>query len=233
MPRPPGLLGRVLAFHDLPLWAKVLVAPVVCFMAGFAVAASVWLGASEADSRLAEVADRALPTAAASAQMLDAIDTIEARSVRAMVWQQAGVAAATIDALVKEIGEESKALRASTAAMVAQRSPNDVDLPRIKRLPPSRRSMANCLPMHSTSLAIPRSRSAISAAPTGRSSRCAATYPAWRPATGRRRRKPSRPPARVRAPRWSARAGLSASRCLSWECCCRSSLRRSRDRSAH
>ena len=37
------------------------------------------------------VADKALPTAAASAQLLDAVDTIQATAMRAMVWQQAGV----------------------------------------------------------------------------------------------------------------------------------------------
>ena len=83
---------------------------------------------------MAEVADKALPTAAASAQLLDAVDTIQAKAMRAMVWQQAGVAEATIDALVKDIGRELNALRAGTAAMVAGRGEGDADLPRLKAI---------------------------------------------------------------------------------------------------
>ena len=36
--------------------------------------------------------------------------------MRAMVWQQAGVPEATIDALVKDVGRGLSALRASAAA---------------------------------------------------------------------------------------------------------------------
>ena len=42
-------------------------------------------------ARLADVANNALPTAAASAQLLDAVDTIQVTAMRARVWQQAGV----------------------------------------------------------------------------------------------------------------------------------------------
>ena len=48
-----------------------------------AIAASIWLGATQTEIRLAEVADKALPTAAASARLLDAVDTIQAMAMRA------------------------------------------------------------------------------------------------------------------------------------------------------
>jgi hypothetical protein len=104
------LLRGVRSFHDLPLWAKVLVAPAACLTAGAAVAASIWLGATETEGRLADVANNALPTAAASAQLLDAVDTIQATAMRAMVWQQAGVPEITIDGLVKDVGRELSVL---------------------------------------------------------------------------------------------------------------------------
>jgi hypothetical protein len=100
------LLRGVRSFHDLPLWAKVLIAPAACLTAGAAVAASIWLGATETEGRLADVASNAFPTAAASAQLLDAVDTIQVTAMRAMVWQQAGVPQATIDGLVKDVGRE-------------------------------------------------------------------------------------------------------------------------------
>src|ERR1700761_2698777 len=95
-----GMLRRLRSFHDLPLWAKVLIAPAACLASGVAVAASIWLGANETEGRLADVANNALPTAAASARLLDTVDTIQATAMRAVVWQQAGVPEATIDTLV-------------------------------------------------------------------------------------------------------------------------------------
>jgi hypothetical protein len=61
------LLRGVRSFHDLPLWAKVLIAPAACLTAGAAVAASIWLGATETEGRLADVANNALQTAVARA----------------------------------------------------------------------------------------------------------------------------------------------------------------------
>jgi methyl-accepting chemotaxis protein len=126
--------GFVRSFHDLPLWAKVLVAPAACLTAGIAVAVSIWLGATETEGRLAEVANNALPTAAASARLLDGVDTIQAKAMRALVWQQAGVAEATIDALVKDIGSELNTLRTGAAGMVAGHAEDDADLPRLKSI---------------------------------------------------------------------------------------------------
>jgi hypothetical protein len=124
----------VRSFHDLPLWAKVLIGPVAGIVSGVAVAASIWLGATETRGRLADIADYALPTAAASAQLFDVVDTIEATAMRAMVWQLAGVPKATIDALGQDVVGESNALRAGVAAMVAHRSDDDADMPRLKAI---------------------------------------------------------------------------------------------------
>jgi methyl-accepting chemotaxis protein len=126
------LLRGARSFHDLPLWAKVLIAPAACLTAGAAVAASIWLGATETEGRLADVANNALPTAAASAQLLDAVDTIQVTAMRAMVWQQAGVPQATIDGLVKDVGRELIGLSASAHEMIARRAGNNADLPRLK-----------------------------------------------------------------------------------------------------
>ena len=115
-------LRGVPSFHDLPLWAKVLIAPAACLTAGAAVAASIWLGATETEGRLVEVANNALPTAAASAQLLDAVDTIQVTAMRAMVWQQAGVPETAIDGLVKNVGRELTALRASAQQMIGRRA---------------------------------------------------------------------------------------------------------------
>ncbi|MGA3398352.1 MAG: methyl-accepting chemotaxis protein [Acetobacteraceae bacterium] len=134
MLRPPGFVRRVCAFHNLPLWAKVLVAPAACLVAGVAVAVSVWLGTTETEGRLAEVANSALPTAAASAQLLDTIDTIQTMAMRALVWQQAGLPQATIDTLGKSIDRELTALRTNVAAMVAGRAASDADLPQLKAI---------------------------------------------------------------------------------------------------
>ena len=94
----------------------------------------IWLGATETEGKLAEVANSALPTAAVSAQLLDDVDTIEAKAMRALVWQQAGVAAATIDALVADIGRGLTTLRSNTAGMVVARANGDTDLPRLKAI---------------------------------------------------------------------------------------------------
>ena len=126
------LLRGARSFHDLPLWAKVLIAPAACLTAGAAVAASIWLGATETEGRLADVANNALPKAAASAQLLDAVDTIQVTAMRAMVWQQAGVPQATIDGLVKDVGRELIGLSASAHEMIARRAGNNADLPRLK-----------------------------------------------------------------------------------------------------
>src|SRR6478609_4373899 len=122
MPPTPGFALRIRSFHDLPLWAKVLVAPSACIVAVVAIAVSIWLGAHETESRLADVADIALPTAAASARMLDAIDTIQSSAMRAVVWQQANVPEATIDALIKDVGLRSNDLRKNTADMIVGRA---------------------------------------------------------------------------------------------------------------
>jgi methyl-accepting chemotaxis protein len=134
MPAPVGFSRRVWAFHNLPLWAKVLVAPAACVVAGLAVAASIWFGTTETESRLAEVANRALPTTAASAQLLDTIDTIQTMAMRALVWQQAGLPQATIDALGKTIDRQLTAMRTNTAAMTAGRRDGDADLPQLKAI---------------------------------------------------------------------------------------------------
>jgi methyl-accepting chemotaxis protein len=128
------LLRDVRSFHDLPLWAKVLIAPGACLIAGAAVAASIWLGAAETEGRLAEVANTALPTAAASARLLDTVDTIQVTAMRAMVWQQAGVPETTIDGLVKDVGRGLSTLRASAQQMIAQQAASSPDLPRLRAI---------------------------------------------------------------------------------------------------
>ena len=122
------------SFHDLPLWVKVLIAPTAGIAAGCAIAVSIWLGATQTESKLADVADKALPAAAISAQLLDAVDTIQAMAMRAMVWQQAGVAEATIDGLIKDVDGRMTALRKDAAALLAERSGADADLPRLKAI---------------------------------------------------------------------------------------------------
>jgi methyl-accepting chemotaxis protein len=127
-------LTAIRSFHDLPLWAKVLIAPTAGILAGIAIAVSIWLGATETEGRLAEVTTTALPTAAASAKLLDQVDTIQAKAMRAMVWQQANVPEATVDGLVKDVARDLTALHASAAAMVAARPEGDTDLPRLKAI---------------------------------------------------------------------------------------------------
>ena len=129
-----GLVRRIRSFHDLPLWTKVLIAPAVCLGAALAVAASIWLGTTETERRLADVTNRTLPTAAASAQLLVTIDTIQTMAMRALVWQQAGLPQAPIDTLVKDIDGELGRMRASTVAMIAGRNDSDADLPQIKAI---------------------------------------------------------------------------------------------------
>ena len=127
-------IGRLRSFHDLPLWAKALLAPVSCLIAGIAVIASVWFGTTETELRLAEVANHALPTAAASAALLDQVDTIHVMAMRALVWQQAGVPQPTIDALSTQVSHGLDTLRGSTAATAADTAPADADLPRLKQI---------------------------------------------------------------------------------------------------
>jgi HAMP domain-containing protein len=52
----------------------------------------------------------------------------------ALVWQQAGVAEATIDALVKDIGSELNGLRAGAAGMAAERAAGEADLPLLQAI---------------------------------------------------------------------------------------------------
>ncbi len=131
MPRRFGCFSRVPSFHDLPLWAKVLVVPAACLVASVAAAASIWLAATETEGRLAEIANRGLPTAAASAQLLDSVDTVQAMAMRAMVWQQAGVPQATVDSLSKDVERALAKLRASAAGMATGLVESDADLPRL------------------------------------------------------------------------------------------------------
>jgi methyl-accepting chemotaxis protein len=127
-------IGRIRSFHDLPLWVKALLAPAACLTACVAVVISIWLGTTETEFRLGEVANEALPTAAASAMLLDQVDTVHVMAMRALVWQQAGVPAATIDGLSKQIGQGLDTLRLTTSGMVSGRPEGDVDLPRLKQI---------------------------------------------------------------------------------------------------
>ncbi len=122
------------SFRDLPLWAKVLIAPAAGMVAGIAVAASVWLSATETESRLASVADTALPTAAASVQLLNMVDETQAKAMRAVVWQQAGVPQATIDGLAKEVTTGLAALRKNAAGMAEAHDRDATDPPRLKSI---------------------------------------------------------------------------------------------------
>ena len=54
--------------------------------------------------------------------------------MRAMVWQQAGVAEATMDGLVKDVARELAALRASAPAWSPAALESDADLPRLKAI---------------------------------------------------------------------------------------------------
>ena len=122
------VIGGIRSFYDLPLWAKALLAPAACLAACIVIVASVWLGTTETESRLAGVANVALPAAASSAVLLDQVDRVHVMAMRALVWQQAGVQAATIDALTNDIGLGLETLRASTAATMSGRSDADADL---------------------------------------------------------------------------------------------------------
>jgi methyl-accepting chemotaxis protein len=128
------IIGRIRSFHDLPLWVKALLAPAACLTAGVAVVASIWLGTTETELRLAEVTNVALPTAEAGAALLDQIDRIHVMAMRALVWQQAGVAQDKLDALGSDIGHGLDTLRASTTGMVAGRGETDPDLPRLRQI---------------------------------------------------------------------------------------------------
>jgi len=126
--------ARIRSFHDLPLWAKTLLAPVACLAASVAVIASIWLGSSATEVRLAEVANEALPTAAASAVLLDQVDKIHVMAMRALVWQQAGVPQATVDALGADVSHGLDALRSSTAAMAASGREGQADLAKFRQI---------------------------------------------------------------------------------------------------
>ena len=160
------------SFHDLPL-VKACSSLLARVTAGAAVAASIWLGATETEGRLAEVANNALPTAAASAQLLNAVDTIQVTAMRAMVWQQAGVPETAVEGLVKDVGSALTALRASSQDMIARRAGNNPDPPRLKvRIAAGRSAQhAQQLGHALTCLEIQRSRWAISAAAMRRSRR--------------------------------------------------------------
>jgi methyl-accepting chemotaxis protein len=127
-------LGGIRSFHDLPLWAKALLAPAACVLAGIAVITSIWLGATTTEAGLADVANRALPTASASADLLDEIDKVHVLAMRALVWQQAGVPQATIDGLGSDIGHDLDRLRATTAALAATRAETDTDRPQLVKI---------------------------------------------------------------------------------------------------
>jgi len=124
----------VRSFHDLPLWVKVLIAPAACLGTGAIVAASIWLGAMQTEAGLADVMDVAMPSASASAKLHEQVDTIQTKAMRALVWQQAGVQGAAIDALVVEIGQELKAFSGNAAAMAAGRAEGDADLTRLRSI---------------------------------------------------------------------------------------------------
>ena len=138
-------IGRIRSFHDLPLWAKTLLAPSACLMAGAAVVLSVWLGATRTGTRLAEVSNQALPVAAQSAVLLDEADKIQIMAMRAMVWQQSGVPQATIDALTGDVGRSLDRWRALAAAMPAGRTEADPELPRLREIAAQSASYAKLL----------------------------------------------------------------------------------------
>jgi methyl-accepting chemotaxis protein len=127
-------ISRIRSFHDLPLWAKALLAPASCLAAGVVVIVSIWLGTTETEVRLAAVANVALPTAAASAALLDQVDKVQVMAMRALVWQQANVPQANIDVLTNDIGHGLDSLRQTAAGMVAARPDGDADLPRLKQI---------------------------------------------------------------------------------------------------
>ena len=126
--------GGVRSFHDLPLWVKALLAPMACLAAAVAVVASIWLGTTETEQRLAAVANEALPAAGASAALLDNVDTVHVMAMRALVWQQAGVPQATIDGLIVDITHGLDSLRANTAAMAAGGAGGDMDPTRLRQI---------------------------------------------------------------------------------------------------
>lgn len=119
--------GVARRFRDLPLWAKVLIAPAACCMSGIAVAASIWFGAIQAEARLAEIADRALPTTAASQTLLQAADHVQAMAMRTLVWQQAGMPDAQVAALGRDTQTQADGLQRAVAGMIAARAAADPD----------------------------------------------------------------------------------------------------------
>ncbi len=122
-----------MSFHDLPLWTKVLIVPLAGIASGVLIAASIWLAATETESTLAQVANQALPTTAASARLLDAVDTVHSMAMRAVIWQQAGLPQATMDTLSQDIARDAQALRVNAAAMAAEHA-GDADASQLKSI---------------------------------------------------------------------------------------------------
>ncbi|MDR3539013.1 MAG: HAMP domain-containing methyl-accepting chemotaxis protein [Acetobacteraceae bacterium] len=127
-----GRLARL--FRDLPLSAKVLIAPAACCVAGLAVAVSIWFGASQSDVTLAEIADKALPTAAASLALLESVDHVQALAMRTIVWQEAGVPDAQVATLGQDVLRAAASLHAAAVAMIAGRRSTDTALPRLRAI---------------------------------------------------------------------------------------------------
>ena len=127
-------LWRFRAFHDLPLRVKVVIAPAVCLAAGLAVAVAIWSGATETEHRLALVVHQALPTTAASTQLLDITDRIQTAAMRAVVWQQANVERAMIDRLAQTVLADLKAQRELVVQMRDRAGANDGDRARLKAI---------------------------------------------------------------------------------------------------
>jgi methyl-accepting chemotaxis protein len=119
-------------FHDLPLWAKVLIAPMAGLLSGVAVAVAVWLGASETETRLATAVEQNLPRVTASTHLLDVADQIQVTAMRVMVLQQAGMPQATIAALTKDIQARLAQLQNGTADLVRSRGLADADAARLQ-----------------------------------------------------------------------------------------------------
>jgi hypothetical protein len=88
----------------------------------------------QTEARLAEVMDVALPSASASAKLNEEVDTIQTKAMRALVWQQAGVQDAAIDAVVTEVRQELKALNGNIGAMARGHADGVTDQTRLKTI---------------------------------------------------------------------------------------------------
>ena len=124
----------MLSFRNLPLWAKVLIAPAASLAAGIAVAVSVWLGTTATESRLAAVADRQLPEVAASARLLDAVDKIQAWRCARWSCSRPACLRRRSTRWTGTSRANSARLQTDTAAMLTGRSEADADLPRMKSI---------------------------------------------------------------------------------------------------